>query len=317
MIGASYEGRELWAVKISDNVGVDEGEPEVLLTAGQHAREHLTIEMALYLIGELTSRYATDPRIKGIVDSREIWIIPNVNPDGSEYDLAEDRYHAWRKNRQPNPGSEFVGTDLNRNWGFKWGCCGGSSDQFALETYRGPSAFSAPETQAVRNFVESRVIGGVQQIKASIDFHAFSELILWPFGHTRADTAPGPHAGRPRHVRDARRRAWPAPTATRRSSPATSTSPTARSTTGCGARSAIFAYTFEMYPRTAAAPASTRGDELIGRETSRNREAVLLLLENAACPQAVIGKAAQYCGDGAADDDLHRASARSRRRRSR
>ena len=87
MIGASYEGRELWAVKISDNVGVDEGEPEVLLSAGQHAREHLTIEMALYLIDELTSRYATDPRIKGIVDSREIWIIPNVNPDGSEYDL--------------------------------------------------------------------------------------------------------------------------------------------------------------------------------------------------------------------------------------
>ena len=140
MIGASYEGRELWAVKISDNVGVDEGEPEVLLSAGQHAREHLTIEMALYLIGELTSRYATDPRIKGIVDSREIWIVPNVNPDGSEYDLTEDRYHAWRKNRQPNPSSEFVGTDLNRNWGFKWGCCGGSSDQFALETYRGPSA---------------------------------------------------------------------------------------------------------------------------------------------------------------------------------
>ena len=103
VIGASHEGRELWAVKISDNVGADEGEPEVLLTAGQHAREHLTIEMALYLIGELTSRYATDPRIRGIVDSREIWIVPNVNPDGSEYDISEDRYHAWRKNRQPNP----------------------------------------------------------------------------------------------------------------------------------------------------------------------------------------------------------------------
>ena len=51
--------------------------------------------------------------------------------------------------------------------------------------------FSAPATQAVRNFVESRVIGGVQQLKASIDYHAFSELICGPFGHTRADTAPG------------------------------------------------------------------------------------------------------------------------------
>jgi carboxypeptidase T len=295
VIGASYEGRELWAVKLSDNVGTDEGEPEVLISAGQHAREHLTVEMALYLIGELTSRYATDPRIKGIVDSREIWIIPNINPDGSEYDLTEDRYHAWRKNRQPNPSSEFVGTDLNRNWGFKWGCCGGSSDQFAIETYRGAAAFSAPETQAVRNFVESRVIGGVQQLKASIDFHAFSELILWPFGHTRADTAPG----LTQDDRDT--------FATLGRGMARTNGYTAQQSSDLyitdgalddwlwGAQK-IFAYTFEMYPQDGGGAGFYPGDELIGRETSRNREAVLLLLENAACPQAVIGKAAQYCG---------------------
>src|SRR5262249_18267135 len=44
-LGSSYENRALWAAKISDNVGVDEAEPEVLFTCGQHAREHLTIEM--------------------------------------------------------------------------------------------------------------------------------------------------------------------------------------------------------------------------------------------------------------------------------
>jgi hypothetical protein len=263
VIGASYEGRELWAVKISDNVGADEGEPEVLISAGQHAREHLTVEMALYLIGELTSRYATDPRVKGIVDSREIWIIPNVNPDGSEYDLTEDQYHAWRKNRQPNPSSEFVGTDLNRNWGFKWGCCGGSSDQFALETYRGAAAFS--------------------------------ELILWPFGHTRADTAPG----LTQDDRDT--------FATLGEGMARTNGYTAQQSSDLyitdgalddwlwGAQK-IFAYTFEMYPGEGGRAGFYPGDELIGRETSRNREAVLLLLENAACPQAVIGKAGQYCG---------------------
>ena len=316
VIGASYEGRELWAVKISDNVGVDEGEPEVLLTAGQHAREHLTIEMALYLIGELTSRYATDPRIRGIVDSREIWIVPNVNPDGSEYDIAEDRYHAWRKNRQPNPCSDFVGTDLNRNWGFKWGCCGGSSGQFAIETYRGAAPFSAPETQALRNFVASRVIGGVQQIKASIDFHAFSELILWPFGHTRADTGPGltqddrdtfatlgdehgphqrlrgPAVQRPLHHR---RRAG-------------------RLAVG---RAADLRLHVRDVPGDGRQRRLLPADELIGRETSRNREAVLLLLENAACPQAAIGKAGAVLRDRAADDAVRRPDARSRRRRSR
>jgi hypothetical protein len=294
VIGASHEGRELWAVKLSDNVGVDEGEPEVLITAGQHAREHLTVEMALYLIEELTSRYATDARVRGLVDSREIWIVPNVNPDGSEYDISEDRYHAWRKNRQPNPSSDFVGTDLNRNWGFKWGCCGGSSDQFGVETYRGAAPFSAPETQAVRNFVAGRVIGGVQQIRASIDFHAFSELILWPFGHTRADTGPG----MTRDERDT--------FATLGEGMARSNGYTAQQSSDLyitdGALDdwlwgvqRIFAYTFEMYPGEGGSAGFYPADERIGRETSRNREAVLLLLENAACPQAVIGKAARYC----------------------
>ena len=62
----------------------------------------------------------------------------------------------WRKNRQPNAGSSAVGTDLNRNWGFQWGCCGGSSGTFSSETYRGAAPFSAPETTVVRNFVQSR-----------------------------------------------------------------------------------------------------------------------------------------------------------------
>src|SRR3954451_11969320 len=190
-IGTSYEGRELWAIKISDNVGADEGEPEVLFTAGQHAREHLTVEMALYLVDELTGKYASDPRIKGIVDSREIWIVPNVNPDGSEYDIDGGSYHSWRKNRQPNAGSTAVGTDLNRNWGFHWGCCGGSIGLASSELYRGPAPWSAPETRVVRDFVNSRVIGGVQQIKSNIDFHTYSELVLWPYGYTTADTATG------------------------------------------------------------------------------------------------------------------------------
>ena len=59
-IGTSYEGRDLMAVKISDNVGTDEDEPEVLFNAHQHAREHLTVEMALYLL-QPAHRRATAP----------------------------------------------------------------------------------------------------------------------------------------------------------------------------------------------------------------------------------------------------------------
>src|SRR5687768_7999559 len=81
-IGTSYQGRAIHVLKISDNVGTDEGEPEVLFTANQHAREHLTVEMALYIANQLTDGYPTDGRIANIVNDRETWIIPMVNPDG-------------------------------------------------------------------------------------------------------------------------------------------------------------------------------------------------------------------------------------------
>src|SRR5918995_4830157 len=187
-IGTSFEGRQLWATKISDNVSVDEAEPEVLFTQGQHAREHLAVEQGIYILKELTSKYATDARIRNVVDNRELTIVYTLNPDGKEYDVATGSYRSWRKNRQPNSGSTAVGTDLNRNWGYKWGCCGGSSGSPSSDTYRGSAAFSAPETQRVRDFINSRVIGGVQQIKAAIDWHTYSELILWPYGYTTANT---------------------------------------------------------------------------------------------------------------------------------
>ena len=169
VIGKSYQGRNIVAVKISDNVGADESEPEVLFTHHQHAREHLTVEMALYLLRELTSDYGSDSRVTGMVNNREIWIVPDINPDGGEYDIATGSYRSWRKNRQPNSGSSAVGTDLNRNWAYRWGCCGGSSGSASSETYRGRSAESAPEVKVVADFVRGRVVGGRQQITAGIE----------------------------------------------------------------------------------------------------------------------------------------------------
>ncbi|MFP5287864.1 MAG: M14 family metallopeptidase, partial [Thermoanaerobaculia bacterium] len=183
-LDTSYEGRTIWAGKISDNAGTDEDEPEVLFTHHQHAREHLTVEMALYTLKMLTDEYGVDSRITNIVDSRELWIVFDLNPDGGEYDIATGTYRSWRKNRQPNSGSSFIGTDLNRNWGYRWGCCGGSSGTPSSDTYRGTAAFSAPETAVVRDFVDNRVVGGAQQIRVHIDFHTYGELVLWPYGYT-------------------------------------------------------------------------------------------------------------------------------------
>ncbi|MBT2466931.1 zinc carboxypeptidase [Streptomyces sp. ISL-66] len=294
VIGKSYQGRDIVAIKISDNVATDEAEPEVLFTHHQHAREHLTVEMALYLLKEWGSKYGTDPRITNMVNGRELWIIPDLNPDGGEYDIATGSYRSWRKNRQPNTGSSYVGTDENRNWNYKWGCCGGSSSSKSSETYRGAAGESAPEVKVVADFVRGRVVGGKQQIKAAIDFHTYSELVLWPFGWTYNDTAPGltaddlavykkigtsmaasngytPEQSSDLYITDGTIDDW------------------------LWGDQKIFAYTFEMYPTDSGSSGFYPPDEVIDRETARNKDAVLQLLENADCMYRSIGKEAQYC----------------------
>ncbi|MBQ1051572.1 zinc carboxypeptidase [Micromonospora sp. C51] len=296
-IGSSYEGRDLVAVKISDNVATDEDEPEILFNAQQHAREHLTVEMALYLLNLFTDNYGADSRITSLVNNREIWVVPSVNPDGSEYDIATGSYRSWRKNRQPNSGSSYVGTDLNRNWSYNFGCCGGSSGSTSSDTYRGPSAFSAPETQALRNFVNSRVVGGVQQIKANIDFHTYSELVLWPYGYTYNNTAPGMSADQYNTFATIGQQM----AATNGFTPQQSSDlyiTDGSSIDWMWATHGIWAYTFELYPGSASGGGFYPPDEVIPQQTTRNREAVLILSEYADCPYRAIGKQAQYCGSG-------------------
>ncbi|MBM9619627.1 M14 family metallopeptidase [Streptomyces zhihengii] len=294
VIGKSYQGRDIVAIKVSDNVATDENEPEVLFTHHQHAREHLTVEMALYLLREFSEDYGTDQRITSAVNGREIWIVPDLNPDGGEYDIASGSYRSWRKNRQPNSGSSNIGTDLNRNWNFKWGCCGGSSGSTGSETYRGPAAESAPEVKVVADFVRSRVVGGKQQIRTGIDFHTYSELVLWPYGYTTADTAPG----LTKDDRDA--------FAAVGGKMAASNGYTAEQSSDLyvtdgsiddwlWGNQKIFGYTFEMYPTGFGGGGFYPPDEVIERETSRNRDAVLQLLENSDCMYRSIGKQAQYC----------------------
>ncbi|GAB4049990.1 hypothetical protein GCM10028775_20430 [Catellatospora paridis] len=294
VIGTSYEGRQIVALKISDNVATDENEPEILFNAHLHAREHLTVEMALYLANLFTDAYTTDSRVRAVVDSREIWIVPDLNPDGGEYDIATGSYRSWRKNRQPNSGSSAIGTDINRNFGYKWGCCGGSSGSASSETYRGPSAFSTPEAAVLRDFVLSRRVGGVQQIKANIDFHTYGELILWPFGYTTADTV---NPGMTSDERNTFANIGQQMSATN--------SYTAEQgsdlyvtdgdiTDWLWGDQRVWTYTFEMYPKSSS-PGFYPPDEVIAAQTSRNKTAVLILSEYADCPFRAIGKQAQYC----------------------
>ncbi len=271
-VGRSAEGREIPAVKISDNAGVDEDEPEVLFTCNQHAREHLTAEMCLHILKRYTDNYGSDRAISDAVDGREIWVVPMVNPDGVAHDISGSDYLGWRRNRQANP------VDLNRNWGHQWGCCGGSSGDPNSSTYRGPEAFSAPETASLRDFVNSRVVDGTQQITAHIDFHTFSELVLWPYGYTTAENAPGMTRKEYRRFADVGK----AMAATNGYDPMQSSE--LYVTDGSvndwmWAEHDILSFTFEMYPGSGGSEGFYPPDEVIQRETSRNDEAVSILLD--------------------------------------
>ncbi len=296
-IGTSSKGRTLWAAKISDNVGVDESEPEVLFDGLHHGAEHMSLEMTLAILRWLTTGYGSDARITDIVDSREIWIIFAVNPDGATWDIRDRRYHSWRKNRQPNAGTTAVGTDLNRNYDYRWGCCGGASSQPANSKYRGRAPFSAPETRAVRDFVESRVVGGRQQIRAAISFHTTGRLVMWPYGYTKTNVpADMTRDDQAAFVALGKAMAASNGYTPQQASDLYATSGTSRD--WLYGRHRVFSFTFELSPDKTPYPPASK----IPTETGRNREAVLHLLEQADCPYRAIGKSKGRCG--AFDDDF-------------
>ena len=296
-IGDSYQGRKLWAAKISDNVWTDENEPEVLFDGLHHADEHMGLEMTLHILHWLADDYGSKARITHIVNTREIWIVFAMNPDGAQFDIRNGHFHYWRKNRQPTPGSSAIGTDLNRNYSYRWGLAGLTSNNPEAITYHGPHAFSAPETRAMRDFLASRVVGGRQQIRAAITFHESGRLVMWPYGYTHKnvpkDMTTDDHA--------ALRKIGRHMASTNGYKPEQGSD---LYITRGGSRDylygtyRIFSYTFEMsvkdYPRT----------KMIAPETGRNREAVLWLAERAWCPLSVLGADVKAARCGAFDDDL-------------
>jgi len=178
-IGYTIEGREMWAVKISDNPSIDEDEPEVMYTAAIHAREVITPEVILNFMDHVTDNYGINPEITDLVNNTEIWIVPVVNPDGYYYneDYMPGGGGNWRKNRRDNGGGIY-GVDLNRNYGYQWGYDdAGSSPDTDDPTYRGTGPFSEPETQNMRDFTEAH------EFAITVYVHSYSNLILWPWGY--------------------------------------------------------------------------------------------------------------------------------------
>jgi len=177
----SHENRPIFGVKISDNPEVDETtEPEALYTAIHHAREPGSMSQVIYYMWFLLENYSTDSSIKALVDQTQLYFVPCLNPDGYIFNQTSfpDGGGMWRKNRRVNSPNVF-GVDLNRNYGQFWGFDDeGSSPDQERDTYRGPNAFSEPETRAIKAFCEAR------RFRFALNYHTYSNLLIYPWGYS-------------------------------------------------------------------------------------------------------------------------------------
>ncbi|HIG99695.1 MAG TPA: hypothetical protein HA258_03840 [Thermoplasmata archaeon] len=189
-IGTTYEGRDIWCLEVSDNPGVNEGEPGVFFMGLHHAREWPTVEICLHIANNLTSLYGSNSTIADLVDNRRVWIVPVTNPDGYYY--CHDQGVDWRKNRHFFPQYNSYGVDTNRNYNGSsdgnimgsWGSIlsWANSHNSDNECYSGPGPTSESENQAVaRMFLDN-------DICATITYHTYGETVMWPWGYTGGQT---------------------------------------------------------------------------------------------------------------------------------
>jgi carboxypeptidase T len=174
--------------------------PRSMVISAIHARELATAEVTWNWIDYLTQGYGTDPTITALLNSTEIWVVPVVNPDGRKIvESGGSAPYYQRKNANNTHGScsnpptatNQYGVDLNRNGTFHWGGVGSSSSACAQE-YRGPTAASEPETQALQSlenslFADNRGSAITDAAPATatgtfMTYHSYASLVLYPWG---------------------------------------------------------------------------------------------------------------------------------------
>ena len=175
----TIEGRPVYWVRISNNPTIEQNKPKVLYTALIHAREPASMQQMFFYLYYLLENYNINPDVTNIINNFELYFIPCINPDGYVYN--ETTYPTgggmWRKNRKAD-GLGHFGIDINRNFGYQWGCDNqGSSNDPGIDTYRGTAAFSEPESRLIKSFCMNHTF------KIALNFHSYSNFLLYPFGY--------------------------------------------------------------------------------------------------------------------------------------
>lgn len=159
-LGTSLGGRQLAALKISDNVNQDEPEAEIMFDGGIHGDEVGAAQNVIMFAREICLLYGIDPVYTELIDNREIWLYPMVNPDG--------RMEMSRYNNN--------GVDINRDGGYMWNGEGQST-----------GAFSQVETKALRN------INFDNQFVVYTNYHSGTEIISYPWSYRGSLARDYPH----------------------------------------------------------------------------------------------------------------------------
>lgn len=188
-IGTSRQARPIKALRIANKSLPDHSRPRVLITSLHHAREGISLCAVLDFMKRLTTGYGVDPNITYLVDQREIWFIPVLNPDGYQINqntwTSSGAFGMWRKNARDNDSNGTIntqdGVDINRNYLYRWGYDNvGSSNVPSNESYRGTSAWSEPETRAIRD------LAILHQFSTINNFHSYGGFCIYPWGYMSA-----------------------------------------------------------------------------------------------------------------------------------
>ncbi|XP_071640392.1 zinc carboxypeptidase-like [Temnothorax longispinosus] len=165
--GRTYEGREIKGVKIISG----EGKRGIFIEGGIHAREWISPATAMYILHQLLTSNNSDVRY--LADTYNWLIFPVFNPDGYVFSHVKDRL--WKKNRKPSSDICF-GSDLNRNWDFRWNSTG-SSNNPCDDDYPGSEPFSEIEMKTIFNYMLEY---NTDHFNTYISLHGFSQQLLFP-----------------------------------------------------------------------------------------------------------------------------------------
>ncbi|XP_073821472.1 zinc carboxypeptidase-like [Musca autumnalis] len=183
IIGKSYEGRPIKAVRISTKPG----NKAIFVESNIHAIEWISSATTTCFIDNLLK--AETKEMKKLLRDYDWIYVPVLNPDGLEYTHNVERL--WRKNRKPtgfsNSSGICYGTDMNRNFGYMWGGAGYNIDVPCDHWYGGAAPDTEPEVLALENFVSAFPEGYIRMYLA---FHSYGNFVLLPYGHTSTEFPP-------------------------------------------------------------------------------------------------------------------------------